>query len=123
RWPDADPVSIIGTLPPSANVKIQEDGRASRRNSEGASESLTLATDSIADTRQIQSLELQFKILRAVGVRAATPYLDLIARFEHLTRAQSAQPPRVISAANVPARRNSVLAGRQVAQARLGSRQ
>ena len=122
RWPDADPVSIISTLPPSANARIQEDGRGSRRNSRGACESLTLATDSIADKRQMQSLELQFKILRAVGVQAAKPYLNLIARFEHLTGPQS-HHARLISATNVPARRNSVVAGRRVAEARLGRRQ
>jgi hypothetical protein len=87
----------------------------------GACESSTLATDSIADTRRIQSLERQFKIMRAVGVLAAKPYLDLVARFEHLSRAQSAQPPRLISAGNVPATRNGLLAGRRVAQARLGT--
>ena len=122
RWPDAGPVSILSSLPDSANAKIQEDGRGSRRNSRGACESLTLTTDSIADRRQVQSLELQFKILRAVGVQAAKPYLDLIARFEHLTGPQSPHA-RVICATNVPARRNSSVAGRRVAEARLGRKQ
>ena len=73
RWPDAGPVSILSSLPDSANAKIQEDGRGSRRNSRGACESLTLTTDSIADRRQVQSWNSNLKSCAPLEYKPRSP--------------------------------------------------